>query len=407
MRRSPRLPAAARAAVALAAVTSILACAGAGGSAAPAANGGSAPEDGPVYPAEPVALVDLPEDERPTAVALLPDGAFAASYQRLERPEGGYTTSFGGVRFRALDGSAGVHADLGADENVSADAIALAPDGKRLAVARYDRVDLVPLDGGEIRSYPLHDPEDRSPSGLLARCSSPWQLVWGGGTIAARCAVGVPMVLLDVESGARALPVPRNDPDGATIVLLDLALSPDARTLAVLGTSDDYTGAPRSWVELRSLPDGALVRRLPLAQPYEDVALSPDGRRLAVSHPYWGLQLLDAADGKVLAEHAYAPDDGNRGSGDVLWSGDGERLYRVGRRRGVTVHDATDARVLGYLPAHPTEPENPMPPPADWPASLAARNGSLALTADERFLASIERSDFGRAVRIWRLPTNP
>lgn len=407
MRRSPH-HSAARALAALAALAAILACGGAG---KPAPSDDAAPAEaaaaGPVYPAEPVALVDLPGDERPTALALLPDGAFAATYQRLERPEGGPTTSFGGVRFRALDGSAGAHADLGPDENVSADAIASSPDGTRLAVARYDRVDVVPLDGGEVRSYPLHDPDDKSATGLLSRCTSPWQLVWTGGSIAARCAVGVPVVLLDVETGALTRPVPRADPDGATIVLLDLAASPDGRTLAVLGTSDDFTGAPRSWVELRSLPDGALVRRLPLARPYADVALSPDGTRVAVSHPYWGLQVLDAADGTVRAEHAYPPDDGNRGSGDVLWSADGHRLYRVGRRLGVTVHDAADARVLGYLPAHPTEPENPMPPPADWPASLAARNGSLALTADERFLASIERSDFGRAVRIWRLPTSP
>ncbi len=370
---------------------SLLACAG--GTPAPAAE-----EEVPAWPAEPLALVDLPDEERPTGLALLPGGAFAATVKTLERPEGGFTTEYGGVRFRAVDGGPGPRADL-AREPGTASAVAVSPDGTRIAVARYDRVDLVPLDGGEARSLSLDAPAGAP----LDDCASPWQLVWGGSTIAARCGTGVPVLLLDTETGARTIPLARPGVTEGYVTVTDLALSADARTLVVVGSTDDFSAEPRPWLELRSLPDGALVRTIALDQRYEDAAISPDGTRLAVSHPYFGLQIRDAATGAVLAEHVYDADPGNRGSGDVAWAPDGSRLYRVGRRLGVAVHDGADARVLGYLPAHPTEPENPMPPPPGWPAALSARNGSLALSSDGRVLASIERSDFGRAVRIWRL----
>lgn len=377
----------------VASALTLLACAGAMPGAAPSAAA-------PVWPAEPVALVDLPGEERPTDVALLAEGAFATTFTLIERDESGRARASGGVRFRGLDGGPGLLADLEPEWDQSADALVLSPDGARIAVVRYDRLDVIPLDGGEVRSLPLRDPPDKG--GVRSACTSARQVVWGDGAIAVRCTIGPPLVLLDPETGARTLPLAHSDPDGAEVIVQDLALSPDGRTLAVLGSSHDYVAAPHHWVELRSLADGALVRRLALGGAYEDVALAPDGARIAVSHPYFGLQILDATDGRVLAEDRYTPDKSDRGSGDVLWVGD--KLYRVGRRLGVAVHDGTDARVLGNLPAHPTEPENPMPPPADWPAALAARNGTLALTSDGRFLASIERTDYGRAVRIWRLP---
>jgi hypothetical protein len=37
------------------------------------------------------------------------------------------------------------------------------------------------------------------------------------------------------------------------------------------------------------------------------------------------------------------------------------------------------------------------------PSALSARNGTLVTSPDGRLLASVERTDFGRAVRIRRL----
>lgn len=362
-------------------------------------------EDLPAWAAEPFALVDLPGEENPTDLVLLPGGAFAAAYRLLGEGPDGRTQGSGGVRFRAADGGQGPRADLGPDVNLEADGMALSPDGATLAVARYDRVDLVPLDGGEVRALSLADRADEGPASLLGACSAPWRMVWGGRTIVARCAVGPPFVAIDADTGARAFEAARQGAQGEEGAR-DLAVSADGATLAVLGTSDDYAAPTRYWVELRALPDGAAIRRLPLTTPFEDLAFSPDGARIAVSHPYYGVRILDATTGSVLGEHTYPEDPGNRGSGDVLWSADGAVLYRAGRRGSVTVHDGADARVLGYFPAHADEPPDPMSPPPDWPPTLASGAGTLAVAPDGRLLAAIERSDLGRAVRIWRLPAS-
>ncbi|MDP2305633.1 MAG: hypothetical protein Q8P18_06370 [Pseudomonadota bacterium] len=362
--------------------------------------GGAGPV-GPVWPAEPVALVDLPGDEFPTGLALFADGSFATTVRRIDRNP---TVAFGGLRFRTRDGGQGPLGDTEPEQDVSADSLAVSPDGARIAVVRYDRIDFIPLDGGEVRSFSLVETLDTSWKRAFNDCTSAYEIVWSGATIALRCGSGLPFLLLDGETGARTLPLEGWEPGGAHIEVADLAIASDGQTLAVLGVSSEPAGPRHPWVELRSLPDGALIRRLTLEQPFGGVTFSPDGARIAVSSPYYGLQILDAKDGHVVAADLYAADPGNRGSGDVLWSPDGGLIYRAGRRLGISVHDAKDARVLGYFPVHPTEPENPMPPPADWPATLTSRNATLELTPDGRFLASIERSDFGRAVRIWRLP---
>ncbi len=126
-----------------------------------------------------------------------------------------------------------------------------------------------------------------------------------------------------------------------------------------------------------------------------------------MSGPYWGMQILDVASGRVTADFNYTPDHDDRGAGDVVWSPDGALVYRVGRRLSVSVHDGTSAQLRGYLPAHPADVAAPAM--RTWPAALSAgHNGHLALSPEGRYLASVSRADIGptaaRAVRVWRLP---
>lgn len=337
-------------------------------------------------------MVDLPDEERPTGVQFLGDRGVAISYRLRDR---------GGLRLRTLQGAPWSRPDVAPELDSGGEGVALSPDGTLVAVAHYAQVQLVPLAGGATRFLGLG-------GSLTERCGAPWRLVWGvggpQGTLALQCALGAPLVLVDVERGALRFPMPAHDAEGNRATVTGLSLSPDGATLVVTGTLDTASGLS-SWVELRSLPDGALRQHFALSSAFGDGALSPDNTRLAVSSPYWGFQILDAASGRVLVRVSDAPTHDNSGSGDVRWSPDGALLYRVGARLGIAVHDGRTGALRGYLPAHPGDPR---PRGTDWPATLARHNGHLALSPDGRYLASVSRADMGegaaRAVRIWRLP---
>lgn len=348
----------------------------------------------PTWDAPPLSLVDLPGDERPTAVQFIGELGFVVSYRLRDQ---------GGARFRTLQGGPGSRPDLG-PESDGGHGLALSPDGTTVAVAGYDRVQLAPLGGGPPRVLSMRG------SSPLDYCGAPWSLVWGRpgaqGTLAVRCALGRPFALIDVESGRLTFPPLGDGVDGSMHTVIDVSLSRDGNTLVVVGESNDFANnAITRWVELRALPEGA-PRRFTLSRAYGDAALSPDNARLAVSSPYWGLQILDAASGRVVAELAEPPDRANSGSGDVVWSPDGALLYRVGQHLGISVHDGATARLKAFLPAHPADVTSGRA----WgtPPSLAGDNGHLALSPDGRYLAALSRADIGegkaRAVRVWRLP---
>ena len=350
----------------------------------------------PTWDATPLSLVDLPGEERPTSVQFLGDQGFVASYRLRDQ---------GGARFRTLQGGPGARPDLGPESSGGGEGVALSPDGTVVAVAGYDQVQLAPLGGGTARALSMRG------SSLLDHCSAPWGLVWGRpgpqGTLAVRCALGRPLALIDVESGRLTFPPIGGDLGGPMTYLKDVSLSRDGNTLVVVGETNDFANnVTTPWVELRTLPDGAPQRRFTLSRTFGDAALSPDNARLAVSSPYWGLQILDAASGRVVANFSYPEHRDNAGSGDVVWSPDGALLYRVGQREGISVHDGATARLRGFLPAHPADVARGRA----WgtPPSLAVDNGHLALSPDGRYLAAVSRADIGegraRAVRIWRLP---
>jgi len=350
----------------------------------------------PTWDAAPLSVVDLPGEERPTAVQFLGERGFVVSYRLPDR---------GGARFRTLQGGPGSRPDLVEESTSGGEGVALSPDGTVVAVAGYDHVQLAPLGGGPTRSLSM------SGSSLLDHCHSPWDLVWGRpggqGTLALRCALGRPLALIDVESGRLTLPPLGGDLGGPMITLKDVSLSRDGNTLVVVGETEDFTNnVTTHWVELRALPDGAPRRRFTLSRAFGDAALSPDNARLAVSSPYWGLQILDAASGRVVADLNEPPDQATAGSGDVVWPPDGALLYRVGQRLGISVHDGATARLRGYFPAHAADVTSGRA----WgsPPSLAGDNGHLALSPDGRYLAALSRADIGagkaRAVRVWRLP---
>jgi WD40 repeat protein len=353
-------------------------------------------ESNPRWDAEPLSLVDLPGEERPTAVQFLGERGFVVSYQLRDH---------GGARFRTLQGAPWSRPDLDLEPSGSGEGVALSPDGTVVAVAGYDQVHLVPLAGGPPRTLSMRG------AAPLDYCGGPWSLVWGRpgaqGTLAVRCALGPPLTLIDVESGRLTFPSLGHDVEGARSTASDLSLSRDGDTLVVVGETTHYANDTTThWVELRALPDGAPRRRFTLSRAFGDAALSPDSARLAVSSPYWGLQILDAASGRVLADLNDPPDRANAGSGDVVWSPDGALLYRVGQRLSISVHDGATARLRGYLPAHAADVTSGRA----WgsPASLAGDNGHLALSPEGRYLAALSRADIGpgkaRAVRVWRLP---
>lgn len=350
----------------------------------------------PTWNAEPLSLIDLPGEERPTAVRFLGERGFVVSYN---------LRSQSGARFRTLQGGAWSQPDFGPESNDGAEGLTLSPDGAFVAVAQYDRIQLVPLAGAQARTLSLRA---ASPGDY---CGSPWSLVWGRpgaqGTLAVQCALGRPLTLVDVESGRLTFPPLGPDVAGTGSTLRDLSLSRTGDTLVVVGHTTRYADDDTTaWVELRALPDGAPRQRFTLSRTFGDAALSPDSARLAVSSPYWGLQVLDVASGRVLAELSEPPDRANSGSGDVVWSPDGALLYRVGRRLSISVHDGATAQLRGYFPAHPADARAEGAP--GWPSSRSWDNGHLTLSPDGRYLAALSRADVGpskaRAVRIWRLP---
>lgn len=352
-------------------------------------------ESNPRWDAEPLSLVDLPGDERPTAVQFLGERGFVVSFRLRDH---------GGARFRTLQGGPWSRPDFGPEQS-GGEGVALSPDGTAVAVAGYDQVQLVPLAGGRPRVLSMRG---ASP---LAYCGAPWSLVWARpgaqGTLAVRCALGRPLALIDVESGRLTFPAFGRDAEDAMSSAYDISLSRDGETLVVVGQATRFAdNTTTAWVELRALPDGALRRSFTLSRAFGDAALSPDNARLAVSSPYWGLQILDAASGRVVADLNTPPDRANSGSGDVVWSPDGALLYRVGQRLSISVHDGATARLRGYLPAHAADVTSGRA----WgsPSSLAGDNGHLALSPEGRYLAALSRADIGpskgRAVRVWRLP---
>lgn len=338
-------------------------------------------------------MVDLPGDERPTGVQFLGDGGLAISYRLRDR---------GGLHLRTLQGAPWTRPDVAPENDSGGEGVALSPDGTMVAVAHYGQVQIVPLGGEPTRFLGLGG----STRGQY--CWSPWRIVWGRpgpqGTLALQCALGAPMALLDVQSGALRFPMPSEDAEHHQVTIRGMSLSPDGATLVVMVIVDTASGeAPR--VELRALPDGALRKQFALSKTFGDGALSPDNTRIAVSSPYWGFQVLDAESGRVLVNSLEQPDERNSGSGDVRWSPDGALLYRVGLRLGVAVHDARTGALRGYLPSH----RGDLPDwRHEWPDSLARNSGHLTLSPDGRYLASVSRADISedaaRAVRVWRLP---
>ena len=345
--------------------------------------------------AEPLSVVDLPGEERPTGIQVLGDHGFVVSYR---------LGSEGGLRFRTLRGEAGARADVGPETYDGGEGVALSPDGAHAAVALFDRVQIVPLADGAPRLLTLRG------ASSLEYCGAPWDLVWGRpgaqGTLALRCALGRPIALVQVDTGRLTFPPLDADTLDASSTVRDLALSRDGDTLVLVGETTRYEdNSTTAWVELRALSDGSPRRRFTLSRSFGDAALSPDNTRLAVSSPYWGLQILEVASGRVTAEFSDPPNQDNAGSGDVVWSPDGALLYRVGRRLGIAVHDGATAQLRGYFPAHARDATDGG---AAESASRAEHNGDLTLSPDGRYLVALSREDIGpgraRAVHIWQLP---
>ncbi len=321
-----------------------------------------------------------------TNLAFLPDGTLAVTVSDPSTTE---------VRFLRPDGAPSPYPDRGFGRPgiVSGWGLAVSPDGRTLAVALYDEIVLVPVAGGDAAQIPL-DAAD-----LLDVCTAPWRLAWAGDSLLADCSVGPPGVLFDVPSRSRLLTLPREQ-DGRRLNIDAVAASPDGTTLALRMRGERFPDPPTIWVDLRRAEDGSLLRTFTAEGLPEQIAFSRDGRLLAVSHPYFGLQVFDVADGTLRVDARYEGERGDHGVGGLAWGP--TQLFRVGRRHGVSVHDPADGQVLGWLPRHAED--TAFEPPAGWPTDLSYANQQVAVSTDGRWLASIETRDGGKyAVRFWDL----
>jgi WD40 repeat protein/tRNA A-37 threonylcarbamoyl transferase component Bud32 len=224
--------------------------------------------------------------------------------------------------------------ELDPDATAPLAAIALRPDGKRLAVASSDGdVNLWDADKGE-----LLRPAGRFPAGCAALTFSP-----DGRHLAGACGDGK-VRLWDGDSGKLLFTVP-----GPAVQLRSLAFAPDSRQFAMAAAD----GVVTVWNMPAPLPlaVGPWPRRVhTLAGRREDAALlvySPDGRRLASAGRSGSISVWDLAAGKeVFASSVRTPIN------HLAFSPDGKRLALACEDRSVRVWDAARGRELFTLRGH-------------------------------------------------------
>ncbi|HEX5901944.1 MAG TPA: BTAD domain-containing putative transcriptional regulator [Actinomycetota bacterium] len=180
----------------------------------------------------------------------------------------------------------------------------------------------------------------------------------------------------------------RSSPDAIRIMhgtglLKAASISPDGKTLAVIGETDGLLLFDTETYRLIGNP-------LPLSNRLESVAYSPDGRTLAVGGDA-ALRLLDARTGEQLAQVK------SDGVWRVAFTKDGSRLvtlYEAGARTDarITIRDATTLRPIGPS----------IEPDAFEGAVVGFRDAAphFALTPDDRSLVTV--SEDGE-LAVWDL----
>ena len=158
-----------------------------------------------------------------------------------------------------------------------------------------------------------------------------------------------------------------------------------------LAKGEFYAGTREGILRVYSLESGALLRKARVSQasfPWiNDLALSPNRTRLAVSTHDGGLALYDPTTLELVRKLGQRVGPGT----EVLWSPDGKRLYWAGgdtwdfesRASAVRVYDADSAALVTALDGHPS-----------WV-------GALALSPDGTLLASGGAGE----VLVWNLET--
>jgi hypothetical protein len=341
-------------------------------------------------------VIPFPEEEAITGLAARADGTFVVTAQQGygERSVVAYDRPAGGPKMWAFMKLPGVHA-VG---------VVASPDGAFAATTAGDAVLLVPANGDLPRAIPLSAPPGAPDATPFDDCRAFGRLAWVGDRLFVACTSGPAAVVVDAPSGARVATIRKADPLASEHVR-SIAVAPSGAEVALLVHTDqlqvdDAAPPPRevTRVEVRDAVDGGLRRTLQLDRPFDAVAWSPDGARLAVSSSYFGLDLVDAITGVRLASDRPPADRHDAGGSGLVWAEAG--LFRVGRRHGIVAHDPTDARPLGWLPHHPADDARPRPP--GWPTPLAYQSDEIAISQDGHWIASVE-TGLGRraALRVW------
>ncbi len=202
-------------------------------------------------------------------------------------------------------------------------ALAYRPDGKLLAAAGYREVELIDPNSGDVVGK------------LPGQTGDVTALAFSRDGSVLAVASGSPDVVGEVriyKAAAGAVPA---DPPAKTIAahkdaILDLAFSPDGKTLATCG----YDRLIKLW----DVETGQLVREL---KDHSDavygVAFSPDGALLASGSADRAVKVWQVADGKRL----YTLSDSTDWVYSVAWSPDGHRLAAAGVDKSVRVWDVS------------------------------------------------------------------
>jgi WD40 repeat protein len=277
--------------------------------------------------------------------------------------------------------------------------VALAPDGKTLAVAADNALQLWEVaTGKEIRT--IQGPQ----GGLVGLLFSP-----DGRTLAGR-APGGSLFLWAADTGQtirQIKPAPRK---AGNVFVLNLggrgpdapnmAFTPDSKMLAASATDEKEEGPAVRLVKFWDVATGKEVRKIEAPRGVSGVALAPSGKLLA--HGGGGvIRLCEVATGKEVRQ-LKAP---GRGILTLAFSPDGKWIAARARDGQVHLWDTETGKEVRQLGT----PEAPPPPPqlAGAVAFVGGNFGSapevrvLAISPDGKRIASAA----GNTVRIWETAT--